>query len=277
MGVIDDLAQLSGGDARRVLSLQPGPDGVIDLTPEPWAQAHIVLHGLRFEKIRIGRVDVAPNFVHCQFEACEFLRTTSDERFWGANDEWTNCRFDGVQLHGMIAPGNTFRRCTFVQSKLTFFRPHNTVFEDCTFEDTIFKGFEAQGDTAFRRCAFHRPTFENGNFARTRFEACTVVAPKIINCSFDGAVAVPTPWWTPQDACPDRFPALVLAVLELVRKRLGPNHLLVPRLESFLSSYRLGLVKKEGFEKVLFAPDIPAADMRRIDKPLFRLYDEHAL
>jgi len=274
MSLLDALA-LHTGDVRARLSAREGADGFVDLSGEAWRDSHLILRGLNFEKVRIARVHISPNFVGCQFAGCEFIHTESSERFWGADDQWTDCKFDQVRLHGMIAPSNVFRRCIFVRPLLSFFRPHNTSFVECRFEEATFKGLQAQGDTAFVRCSFTRPTFENCAFAHSRFESCTMEDPTVVNCSFDGTTSVPTPWWAPQQSTADRFPALVAAVLDLVRRKLGQNHLLVARIEVNLSSYEAGQSQKEDFEKVIFSPEVPAADMRRLDKPLFKLYEDY--
>lgn len=276
------IAALSGqhGDASRLLRLQPGQGGFVDLSADRWEQTEI-LNGLQFKRIRLVGKHVGVNFVDCLFDACRFERLQSEGHFWAAGNTWQGCHFVGVELRDVVSPGNLFEDCSFDSVSLVGYRPSRTVFRRCRFRDLRIEGMRAVAPTAegsralkemsgylaFLDCEFERSRFLKCFFAQVEFRGNRFVDTSVTACSFQGVV-----WdkpWAGEDSEP--FLTFLQEVLAYAEARFGRASGSYRALDRYLNDYRSGRTKSRDYSAVLYEGGIPDRELEELEDALDEL------
>jgi uncharacterized protein YjbI with pentapeptide repeats len=247
-----------------------------------------VIRGVNFNGFAISRAEVRLKFVECGFTQCSFVDVKTDNHFWGARDRWVECAFERCQFLGMIAPVNSFRRCRFETVTIENFKPHQTLFDGCSFACSTITGLRAQlisnsqianpdykgsgGQLLFRDCSFKEVSFRQCYFEGIIFERCTFETTKASGCSFDGVVS-DVIWWTEQKS--DPFTVFLTNALDLIRKKYGGDSVAYREFEAYAIDYGTGKTTSKDFSACLYNNRVPYADMRKIIKDLQELVDSH--
>src|SRR6266436_4423383 len=139
--VIVDRLLSAQGDARGILNLPKTTE--VDWSDATDLARFEVIRGVQFERFSVSRAEVGLNFVECGFKQCAFRDLRTDGHLWGAEDRWTECVFERCDLHGMIAPVNSFESCRFDEVSVVNFKPHQTLFDGCSFSRGSIEGLKA--------------------------------------------------------------------------------------------------------------------------------------
>lgn len=250
---------------------------MLDLGVLDWSMDGIV-QSVTFERAILRGAEIGINFVDCRFVACEFIGVTTRERFWGAGNQWTACRFSDAVLIDVISPNNGFDQCNWTRSTLRGYVGFETRFSECAFEDVMLEGFSAKRSTVrgkpftkppeysvlFDRCRFVRPVLKNDRFRDIRFDLCEVDSPVIVNCDFTGATGSPQ-WWSMLRST-DLFEVFLDEVLRRIELRLGSDSVSYARFSGYVREYRSGETTSRDYSKCLFDPSVPESEMEALDE-----------
>jgi uncharacterized protein YjbI with pentapeptide repeats len=272
------------GDALSILGLK-GHDAPVDLSNDRWDSRLEVLKNLEFEKVRLARKEIVINFVECEFRESEFVSLRSKNHLWGASNLWLHCVFDSVNLVGAISPMNTFAECRFVASQFVRYRPYQTLFARCQFEESDIVGMKAElvlnstklnrnlaGNAAtvvFKECTFKKVSFRECYFAGVAFEDCQFENTDAQNCDFSGVVAEDR-WWQNQKSEP--FTVFLVSILELIGKKCGTASAAYSEFENYLLDYKTGKASND-FSACLYSGRVPNTELDKIEEEVRELME----
>ncbi|HUP79754.1 MAG TPA: pentapeptide repeat-containing protein, partial [Pirellula sp.] len=213
-----------------------------------------------------------------------FISLTSDGHFWGASDAWHRCAFESVHLSEVISPMNMFSGCRFKGASLTNYKPYQTLFEDCLFEQSEIAGLKAQqisnssnrnpalagrqSTLVFQGCEFRNVRFRGCFFAGVQFDACRFSNVDAQACDFTG-IECSQPWWPEQKSNP--FMTFLTQTLEMIRQRCGAESKAHSQFEDYLLDYAIGKTTSQDFSACLYSGMIPDAELDKIEDELSKL------
>jgi uncharacterized protein YjbI with pentapeptide repeats len=279
------IEQLLGkeGDAISILgaSAMARP---VDLSDDTWDQRLVVLRRLKFNRIRLARKKILVNFVECEFADSDFVAVTSEGHFWSASDAWLRCSFESVHLSEVISPMNTFSECRFIGASLTNYRPYQTLFQGCLFEQSGIAGLKAQqisnsinrnaalagrqSTLVFQGCEFRNVSFNGCFFAGVQFDDCRFSNVDAQACDFTG-IESSQPWWPEQKSNP--FTTFLTQTLEMIRQRCGAESTAHSQFEDYVLDYATGKTTSQDFSACLYSGKIPDAELDKIEDELSNL------
>jgi uncharacterized protein YjbI with pentapeptide repeats len=286
---LSDLAARRG-DVLSILSLQPGADGLADLSHLDWAKAIVVLRGLTFRKVKLENTEVRPNLVECRIEDSLFAELSSCGHFWGAGNHWARCRFSKVSLKEAISPQCIFEDCRFENVAISNYRPCETVFSRCIFEGVSVFGMKATppsgmasfnelgqagSSVVFVACKLRGSTFENCYFDRVGFKGSEFSSIQVRNCDFTGIVS-DSRWWE-GGRVGDPFLAFLDDVLTLIRAQLGEQSAAVEVMREYRDLYASGRTTSRDYSACLFDGRVCYQDLRKIEDGLHQIETRYPL
>lgn len=270
------------GDARGILDLPK--TGVVDWSDAAELARFEVIRGVQFERFSVSRAEVGLNFVECGFKQCAFRDLKTDGHLWGAEDRWTECVFERCNLRGMIAPVNSFERCRFDEVVVVNFKPHQTLFDGCSFSRGTIEGLKAHlisnsqivnrdlkgggGQLLFRECHFEGILFRQCYFEGVVFQRCSFENTEASGCSFEGIVSDVT-WWGAQRT--DPFAVFLTKALDLIRAKCGRDSAAYREFETYMIDYGSGRTSNKDFSACLYNNRVPYAETQKIIKDLRKL------
>jgi uncharacterized protein YjbI with pentapeptide repeats len=281
MVTVDRLLGTQGA-ARHILGLPQS--GVVDWSDNVELARFEVIRGIQFEKFSVSRAKVGLNFVECRFSQCAFKDLETDGHLWGAEDRWTECVFERCNLCEMIAPVNSFERCRFDEVAFVNFKPHQTLFESCSFSRSSVEGLKAHlisnsqivnrdfkgdgGQLLFRDCRFEGISFRQCYFEGVVFQQCNFENTEASGCSFEGIVSDVT-WWDAQKI--DPFAVFLTKALDLIRAKCGRDSAAYREFEIYMIDYGSGRTSNKNFSACLYNNRVPYAETQKIIKDLRKL------
>jgi uncharacterized protein YjbI with pentapeptide repeats len=282
--VIVDRLLAGQGDAREILALPK--TGEVDWSCPAELSRFKVIRGVQFERFSLSRAEVGLNFVECGFKQCAFRDLKTDGHFWGAEDRWTECVFERCDLRRMIAPVNSFVRCRFEGVTVVSFKPHQTLFEGCSFSRGTIQGLKAHlisnslianpdlkgegGQLLFRDCRFEGMSFRQCYFEGVVFRRCGFENTTASGCSFGGVVSDVT-WWGTQVG--DPFTVFLTKALDLIRAKCGPDSAAYREFETYVIDYGSGKTRDKDFSACLYNNRVPYSETKLVFNDLRELVD----
>ena len=280
MLICDQLIGAKGA-ARAILGLSHA--GLVEWTDAADLARLEVIREVRFDAFSLARAEVGLDFVECGFTRCTFRDLKTQGHLWGAGDRWTDCDFENCDLRRMIAPVNSFKRCRFDGVSVMHFKPHQTLFEDCSFSRCTIEGMKAHlisnsqivnrevegaGQLVFRNCRFDVIAFHQCFFEGVVFEQCTFANTTAMACNFDGVVSDCT-WWSAQKL--DPFTVFLAKALDLIRAKCGRDSAAYREFEAYVVDYRSGRTSSQDFSACLYNERVPYLETQKIIKDLRKL------
>lgn len=184
----------------------------------------------------------------------------------------------------MIAPVNSFKRCRFEGVSVVNFRPHQTLFEGCSFLGSTVEGLKAvlirnsqivnrelrdtDGQIVFRDCRFEGVSFRQSYFEGAVFQRCVFNDTDASACSFEG-IKSDVVWWSAQKV--DPFTVFLGKVLELIRAKCGPESPAYREFENYVIDYGSGKTTDRDFSKCLYSNRVPYPETQRVIDDLRKL------
>lgn len=283
--VIVDRLLSNQGDARGTLGLPL--NGVVKWSDRSELARFEIINGVTFEGFSMSQAEVGLNFVECAFKQCGFRDLETDGHLWGAEDRWKECVFERCILHGMIAPVNSCEGCRFDDVELVNFKPHQTLFEGCSFSRGTIEGLKAHmvsndqvvnhdlkgcaGQLFFRNCRFDGITFRHCSFDGVVFQRCSFEKSEAHDCSFDRIISDVT-WWRTQKA--DPFAAFLEKALDLIRAKCGRESAAYREFETYVINYGSGKTTDKDFSACLYNDRVPYIETQKIIRDLRKLIGE---
>jgi uncharacterized protein YjbI with pentapeptide repeats len=271
------------GNARKILNLQEA--GLVEWSDaEDFARLEVV-RGIQFDEFGISGVEIRLNFVECEFNRCQFKNLKTDGHWWGAEGRWTDCVFEACELSRMIAPVNSFKRCRFEGVSVLNFKPHQTLFDGCSFLHCTIQGLKAQlisnsqivnrelrgaGQVLFQGCQFSSTSFRESYFEGVSFRGCTFDQTEATESSFQG-IASDAVWWQAQKS--DPFAFFLTKALDLVRTKCGRDSAAYHEFESYVIEYGNGKTNSQDFSACLYSNRVPSEEAEKVFDDLTKLVE----
>lgn len=262
------------GDARKLLGL-PHRGTVAWSNPEDLAR-YEVIKGVHFDDFALSNAEIGINFVGCSFDRCAFKDLKTRGHLWGAEDRWFQCVFKRCDLRGMIAPVNSFKGCFFEEVTIEKFKPHQTLFDDCSFSHGSIQGIKVQmisnsqvvnrefksggGHLLFRNCRFDTMAFGQCYFDGVVFQRCIFEKTTASACNFDGVVS-DVHWWEMRQS--DPFMVFLVNALDLIGSKCGLSSSAYREFESYLIDYGSGRTTSTDFSACLFNDRVPYEETQK--------------
>lgn len=272
----------AAGNARNILGLRHA--GVVEWCDSTELARCEVVRGVQFDAFAVSKSEVGLDFVKCEFRQCVFKDLTTDGHLWSAEDRWSDCIFEQCNLRRMIAPVNTFERCRFENVSVVNFRPHQTLFSDCSFSGFTIEGLKShlisnsqirnrdlishEGQLFFQNCRFTGVSFRQSYFRGVVFRGCSFESTESSGCDFDGVIS-DVAWWTVQKI--DPFSVFLCKALDLIRLKCGLDSAAYREFESYMTDYSSGRTSSKDFSACLYNDRVPYADTQRIITDLRKL------
>jgi uncharacterized protein YjbI with pentapeptide repeats len=282
MEIVNQLLR-SQGDARSILNLPKV--GSVDWSDVRDLGRFEVVRAIRFDAFTVSNAEIGLNFVECGFNQCAFRNLITDGHLWGAGDRWIECVFERCELRGMIAPVNSFKGCRFEAVSIVNFRPHQTLFDSCSFSRGCIEGLKAKlisnsqivnreltgaGQLVFRDCCFEEMSFRQCYFEGVVFHRCVFDRTNATACSFEG-VSSDVPWWGEQKS--DPFTVFLGKALDLIRTKCGRDSAAYREFENYVIDFGSGKTSNKNFSESLYNDRVPYVETKKIIKDLRELVD----
>jgi hypothetical protein len=184
----------------------------------------------------------------------------------------------------MIAPANSFERCRFDEVAVMNFKPHQTLFDGCSFSRCTIEGLKAHlisnrqivnrdlkgggGQLLFRDCRFEGISFRQCYFEGVVFQRCSFENTEASGCSFEGIVS-DVVWWGAQKT--DPFTVFLVKALDLIRTKCGRECAAYREFETYMIDYGSGRTSDKDFSACLYSNRVPYAETQKLIKDLRKL------
>jgi uncharacterized protein YjbI with pentapeptide repeats len=269
------------GDAHHILGL-PKSD-VVEWSNSTELSSFEVIRGVQFNTFSVSYAKIGLNFVECKFNRCTFKDLISDGHLWGAENCWTECVFEQCNLRRMIAPANSFKKCLFDKVSVINFKPHQTLFDSCSFSRSTIEGLrthlisnnkivnhdlKGSSQLLFRNCRFDGVSFRQCYFEGVSFQQCVFKDIEASGCKFEGIVS-DIVWWDLQKS--DPFTEFLMKALNLILAKCGRESAAYQEFEAYMIDYGTGKTTNKDFSACLYNSRVPYAETQKVINDLRKL------